>query len=216
MSLDQTNPETSPLPVLVRHSGAPLAPPSTELHLEPSDGPRLLNQVAEAFKRYLVLPVGAADALALMVAHFHCYDAFLHTPRLSFQAVEKGCGKTTALELTACLSPRSLIAESVSTAVLFRVTEIQGVTILLDEVDAWLLGNEEMRGILNAGHRRAGQVLRCGKENSVRKYNVFAPVVLAGIGALPDTLQDRSIVIRLTRAKPGELNARFDPRKTDS
>jgi hypothetical protein len=36
--------------------------------------------------------------------------------------------------------------------------------------------------------------------------------VLCGIGSLPGTLHDRSIVIRLERAKPGEVCERFDSR----
>jgi hypothetical protein len=177
------------------------------------DGPRLLDHVAVTYGRYLVLPPGAADALALVVAHFHAYDAFLHTPRLSFQAAEMGCGKSTALAIIACLVPFPLIVENMSTAVLFRATSLGRFTLLLDEADTWLLTNDEMRGVLNSGHRRGGQVLRCNK-NGVVRYNVFAPVVLAGIGALPGTLQDRSIVVRLTRAKPGEVPARFDSRWT--
>src|SRR5262249_16288199 len=46
--------------------------------------------------------------------------------------------------------------------------------------------------------------------------DAYAPAVLCGIGALPGTLHDRSIVIRLDRAKPGELIARFDPRHINS
>jgi hypothetical protein len=44
---------------------------------------------------------------------------------------------------------------------------------------------------------------------------VFSPAVLCGIGALPGTLHDRSIVVRLERAKPGELRERFDSRHTE-
>jgi hypothetical protein len=39
-------------------------------------------------------------------------------------------------------------------------------------------------------------------------------VVLAGIGSLPGTLRDRSIRIRMVRAKKGEIRQRFDARKT--
>jgi hypothetical protein len=46
----------------------------------------------------------------------------------------------------------------------------------------------------------------------VRGFNAFAPAALAGIGHLPGTLHDRSIVIRLVRARPGEITARFDSR----
>jgi hypothetical protein len=70
--------------------------------------------------------------------------------------------------------------------------------------------------MLNAGHRRGGQALRCdGDGHEVRAFDVFAPAVLCGIGSLPGTLNDRSIVIRLERAKPGELTQRFDYRRTE-
>jgi hypothetical protein len=196
-------------------SGQVCAAPTIESWPDPVEGSNLLDDVAGTYRKYLLLPAGAADALALMVAHFHSCIAFEHSPRLSFQAVEKGCGKTTALEITARLSPAPLVAENMTAAVLIRAAGMRGVTLLLDEVDAWLLGNEAMRGILNAGHRRGGQVCRCDEPGrSIRAYKVFAPVVLAGIGSLPDTLQDRSVVIRLTRAKPGEIQARYDSRRT--
>lgn len=90
-------------------------------------------------------------------------------------------------------------------------------TLLVDEADSFLKGNEELRGLLNAGHRRGGQVLRCvGDNHDVRAFTVFAPVVLAGIGQLPATLHDRSVVIPLVRAKPGEILVRFDSRRTSS
>ena len=84
-------------------------------------------------------------------------------------------------------------------------------------MDSWIKDNDELRGLLNAGHRRGGCALRCdGESNEVRAFNVYAPAVLCGIGALPGTLHDRSIVIRLERAKPGELRARFDSRHVES
>src|SRR5262249_6737675 len=73
--------------------------------------------------------------------------------------------------------------------------------------------NEDLRGLLNAGHKRGGKALRCvGDDFEPRAFNVFAPVALAGIGSLPSTLFDRAIVVRLARAKPGEVTTRFDSR----
>jgi hypothetical protein len=58
---------------------------------------------------------------------------------------------------------------------------------------------------------------RCeGEGNTVKGFSAFAPAALAGIGHLPGTLHDRSIVIRLLRAKPGEVAARFDSRHTEA
>jgi hypothetical protein len=42
----------------------------------------------------------------------------------------------------------------------------------------------------------------------VAAFDVFCPKVIAGIGDLPDTLADRSIRVRLRRARPGERPAR--------
>src|SRR5207248_9372896 len=61
-------------------------------------------------------------------------------------------------------------------------------------------------GMLNAGYRRGGAVARVGgRRKSVERLPVFAPVALAGIGALPDTVQDRSIIIRLKRRHDSEM-----------
>ena len=181
----------------------------------PVEGAEVLNAVAQTFGRYLALPHGAVDAVTLWVAHTHAFEAFVCTPRLNLQSPEKGCGKTTTLDVLTLFVPRSIKTENLTTAVLFRLIDAHKPTVLADECDAWLQNNEELRGLLNAGHRRGAQVLRCeGDGNEVRGFRAFAPAVLAGIGALPGTLHDRSIVIRLERAKPGELKERFDSRRT--
>src|SRR5207244_2747535 len=65
--------------------------------------------------------------------------------------------------------------------------------------------------------KRGGQALRCvGDDFEPRAFNVFAPVALVGIGSLPGTLHDRSIVIKLERAKPGEVKTGFDSRRIQS
>jgi len=190
--------------------------PDVEPWSEPVDGAEVLSEVAETFGRYVVLPDGAADALALFAAHTHCFGLFQCSPRLNVTSPDKCCGKTTLRDVLALLVPRPLPTENLSVAVLFRVIEAHKPTVLADECDAWLRDNEELRGLLNAGHRRGGQALRCeGEGNEVRAFKVFAPAVLCGIGSLPGTLHDRSIVIRLQRAKPSELSARFDSRHTE-
>ncbi len=189
--------------------------PSVEPWPHPVDGGKVLSEVAAAFSRYVALPVGAADALALWTAHAHAFEAFVHTPRLNCCSPEKGCGKTTALDVAASMTPRPLRTESMTAAVLFRLVQEHKPTLLLDEVDSYLNEAEELRGLLNAGHKRGARAYRVeGESLQVRGFNAFAPAALAGIGDLPGTLHDRSIVIRLVRAKPGEVAARFDSRRT--
>jgi hypothetical protein len=190
--------------------------PNIEPWNAPVNGANLLNEVAARLGRYVVLPPGAADTIALYIAHAHAFDAFDHTPRLNVCSPDKQCGKTTALDVVATLVPRPLRAENMTAAVLFRMVESHRPTLLLDEVDSYLNDSEELRGLLNAGHRRGAKVYRCeGDNNTVRSFSAFAPVALAGIGALPGTLHDRSIVVRLARARPREVGARFDSRRVE-
>jgi putative DNA primase/helicase len=188
--------------------------PNVEPWEVPVNGADGLSEVAATFTRYLALPHGAADALALWTAHTHAFEAFTHTPRLNFCSPEKGCGKTTALDVLASLTARPLRTENMTAAVLFRLVEMHEPTLLLDEVETYLNKDEELRGLLNAGHKRGAKAYRCeGENNTVRGFAAFAPAALAGIGGLPGTLHDRSIVVRLVRAKSGEVAARFDSRR---
>lgn len=180
------------------------------------DAPELFRQVAERYSRHIVLPPGAADAMGLWTGHPHLVSAFPITPRLNLLSPKGGCGKTTSFDVMATMVPRALRAESMTSAVLFRVVDQQQPTLLLDEVDTYLTRDDELRGLLNAGHKRGACVYRCeGPGKVIRAFKAFAPAALAGIGRLPDTLRDRSILIPLVEAKPGEVPARFDPHHTE-
>jgi putative DNA primase/helicase len=183
---------------------------------EAVDGAAVLNEVAETVSRYVVLPEGAVNMLALWCAHTYCFKLFQYSPRLNITSPEKGCGKSTLRDVIALLVNRPLCLDNLTTAVTFRLLDKYAPTLLADEADAWLLENEELRGALNAGHSQSGLIARCeGEGNEVRAFKVFAPAALCGIGNLPGTLRDRSIMIRLKRAKLGEVKARFDSRRTD-
>jgi putative DNA primase/helicase len=181
------------------------------------EGCEVLDAVADVFRQYIALSPHEADALALWCAHAHIFDAFRNTPRLNITAPEKGCGKTTLLDVIELFMPLSVRTENLTVAVLFRVIDQFSPVILADEYDTWLTRtsdkSEELRGLLNAGHSATGGgVWRCvGDDNELRQFKAHSPAVLCGIGPLPGTLQDRSIIIRLARAKPGEIETRFDP-----
>jgi hypothetical protein len=221
ISIDQSI--NIPIAKSAKQSAANAKPQGSKVtlpHVEPwpdaVNGEEVLNEMAETFSRYAVLPEGASHALALWCAYAHGFDAFQCSPRLYVTSPEKGCGKSTLRDVIALFVPRPLSTENASVAVLFRLIEQYKPTVLADECDAWLPDNEELRGLLNAGHRRGGTVYRCeGDDHGVRGFDVFAPAVLCGLGQLPGTLFDRSIVIQLDRARPGELKARFDSRHVE-
>jgi len=183
-----------------------LDPPET--WPEPVDGAVLLGELAEFFARHAHLMPGAAVVLGIWSVHTHCFERARHTPRLAITSPEKGCGKTTVLDLLLFVCCRPLSAANISTAAMFRTIEAAKPALLVDEADSFLSENEELRGALNAGHKRGGQVVRCVGENAEpRTFGVFAPAALAAIGKLPATIADRSITIPMRKATRGERPA---------
>jgi hypothetical protein len=96
-------------------------------------------------------------------------------------------------------------------ATLYRIIQTQRPTLILDELDSFLPGNEWLRGILNSGHDpQFAFVLRCASdEHAPQSFSTWTPIALGLIGKLPETLEDRSIEIRLRRKLPGEKAERF-------
>jgi len=149
-------------------------------------------------------------ATALWIIQSHAFRAFNITPRLAITSPEKGCGKTTLLDLLGVLVPRRLLTANVGAAAVFRAIEMAQPTLLIDEADTFLRNNEELRGILNSGHRKGGSTLRCvGENHEPREFSTWAPAAIAMIGRLPDTLEDRSIAIRLRRRRSDEAIQRL-------
>ncbi|GAX53105.1 DUF3631 domain-containing protein [Streptomyces olivochromogenes] len=190
---------------------------------EPSiDGAALLNEVEAFHRRFNVFPHEAAYvAVALWDAHAHLLDCFDSTPRLAFLSPEPGSGKSRALEVVETLVPEPMTAVNASAAALFRsVSNPNGrPTILFDEIDT-VFGpkagdNEELRGFLNAGHRRTGVTYRCigdGGNQTVQAFPSYCGVAVAGLGNLPDTIMTRSIVIRMRRRARNERVEAFRAR----
>jgi hypothetical protein len=90
---------------------------------EAVDGAQLLHDLAALYHRYVVLPDGAADMLALWTLHTYAIEAFVITPRLAVVSPQKRCGKTTVMELLDAAACDTLSAVNISTAALFRAIE---------------------------------------------------------------------------------------------
>ena len=93
-------------------------------------------------------------------------------------------------------------------------------TLLFDVTDAIFNSRngdtEPLRALLNAGNRRGTSVPRCvGPQQQLVDFSVFCAKALAGIGVLPDTITDRSIVIRMARKRRDEEARRFRHREAD-
>jgi hypothetical protein len=177
-------------------------------------GERMLAELNKFLARFISYPSEHARiAHALWIIHAHLMDRWDSTPRIAFVSPEPGSGKTRALEITEPLVPRPMEAVNMSPSALFRsVGSEDGLpTILFDEIDT-VFGpkakeNEEVRGLLNAGHRRGAKTYRSvirGKAIEVEAIEAFCAVAPAGLGWLPDTILSRSIIIRMRRRHTGE------------
>jgi hypothetical protein len=178
------------------------------------DGAAALDEVRAFITRFCALPSPEAfDAMTPWAAHAHVIDAFESTPRLAFLSPEPGSGKTRAPEVLELLVPNAMLAVNATPAALFRAVADRDnrPSVLFDEIDT-VFGpkakdNEELRGLLNAGHRRSGVAYRCvgeGTRQNVVAFAAYAAVALAGLGNLPDTILTRSIIIRMRRRAPHE------------
>ncbi|HZR62653.1 MAG TPA: DUF3631 domain-containing protein, partial [Xanthobacteraceae bacterium] len=185
--------------------GHALTLPEPEPWPESVNGAELLTALATSIRRHVVMFDHAADTAALWVVHTQLLDCSGISPRLAITSPEKGCGKTTALDVVSRLVRRPLSTANASAAAIFRVVELQRPTLLIDEADTFLPENEELRGILNSGHRQGGSVIRTvGEEFEPRSFSTYSACAIALIGRLPATLADRSVPIELRRRRADE------------
>jgi hypothetical protein len=120
------------------------------------------------------------------------------------------------LDVIEVLAARTMLTSNISAAAVFRTVEIAKPTLLVDEADTFLNENEGLRGTLNSGHRRGGQVTRTvGDNHEPRVFSTHCPVAIAMIGKLPDTLADRSVAVSLKRRLPSEPISPFRIDKVD-
>ncbi|MBK8318826.1 MAG: hypothetical protein IPL05_09715 [Betaproteobacteria bacterium] len=133
-------------------------------------------------------------------------DVVQVAPLAVITAPEKRCGKSQLLFLLGRLVHRPMAASNITSAALFRAVDAWKPTLLVDEADAFMKDNEELRGLLNCGHTRdSAYIIRVvGDDHTPKRFNVWGAKALAGIGHLADTIIDRSIVLELRRKLPHE------------
>ncbi len=189
---------------------------------EEPDGAEILDELRAALTKYVVLPdAHTVVAITLWIAATHALPAFHHAPRLVVKSPEKRCGKSRLLDVIERTCHAPLATVNATPAAIFRsIGGEHPPTLLVDETDA-LFGskkqaeaNEELRALLNAGHQRGRPALRCvGPNQTPTEYVTFCMAALAGIGDLPDTIEDRSVIVTMRRRKPTETVAKYRTRR---
>jgi len=180
--------------------------PVVESWPESIDPAQLLSEITAVIRRFIVCDKEIAHAAALWVAMTWFIEVVQVAPLAVITAPEKRCGKSLLLSLLGRLSTRAISACSITPAALFRTIDAWCPTLLIDEADAFIKDNEELRGLLNSGHTRdSAYVIRTQGDNfTPTKFTTWGAKALAGIGQLSDTLMDRAVILELRRKLPHE------------
>jgi hypothetical protein len=171
----------------------------------------LLDEIVATIGRWVALGQAEREAIALWVLHTHAFSAAETTPYLSITSAEKESGKTRLLEVLRLLVAKPWLTGRTTVAALVRKVDRDQPTLLLDESDTAFRREREyseaLRGVLNTGYERSGSATLCvpaGNGFTTQDFLTFCPKAIAGIGRLPDTVESRSIPIRMRRRLPGE------------
>jgi len=199
-------------------NGYGLELPAVEPWPEPVCGKVLLDDIARWVSRFVILPPWAADTVALWVLHTYAFKLRDVCAYLGIESAVKRCGKTTLLTVLSEVANRVVVSSNISPAAFFRVIEEKQPTLLIDEADTLLPGNDELRGVLNAGYKcKTAYVVRVASNEREPKdgragnrrsrlvsYSCWCPKAIAAIGHLPDTLADRCIIVQMQRKSPAQ------------
>jgi putative DNA primase/helicase len=176
---------------------------------------QLLDEVTSTIQRFIVLDKHQAQTAALWVAACWFIDVIDCAPIALINAPERACGKTQLLTVLARLAPRTAQASGISSSVLFRMIEAYQPTLFIDEVETVLKDNEDLRGLINAGHTRDSafvwRSVAKGDDFEPKRFTVWGMKAIAGINAikLAETVTSRSIVFELRRKTASEIVERL-------
>jgi hypothetical protein len=190
--------------------------PEVEPYPEPIDPAQLFDEVAATIQKFIVLTKEQATAITLWIAMTWLMSTVEVAPLLLITAAEKSCGKSQLLDLLRRIVARPLAVASSSASFLFRAIKSWAPTLLIDEADTFIRDNEELKGLVNAGHTRAnafvGRTVAVGDNHVPMLLPVWAAKAFAGIQVeihFRDSTMSRGIVIILRRKMPQETVSRL-------
>jgi hypothetical protein len=131
---------------------------------------------------------------------------------------QKGSGKSVIGSGLHLLCFNAKMATNISDASLFRMTSLEGGTLILDEMEELTSrkkGSESTMGVvLKGGYKRASNIYRADVDTSLKtnKYDSYGPKVIINIFGLDDVIKDRCIQINTFRYKLTKETKREDPK----
>ena len=172
----------------------------------PVAGTELASTISDIFQAHVKAGEHDYTIATLWTLLTYCYDEFDILSKLLINSPQKRCGKSTLLELLEAVVYKGILASGISAASIYRAVALHKPCLLLDEAETYMKQDENIRGIVNAGHKkRLANIYRCdGDDSEPKKFSLWSPMAIAGIGKQAATIMDRSIVINMRRKLPGE------------
>jgi hypothetical protein len=167
----------------------------------------LLEAVLTLLQRRIVFPDPAqALVVSLWIMATYAYRVFDGFPYLWIRSPRKRCGKSRLLDTLSALAFNASRRYARPTeAVLVRAPARTGGVQILDEADHLRKDDPTSAAlveVLNHGYQRGGVTPRVNRETGeVEEFDVYCPKAIAGLKALADTLEDRSVQIVLQRKR---------------
>lgn len=182
---------------LIDQLGVPSALPTVAL----AD---LIEQIETTLLRHISFPHDAlATLIAVWVSLSYTFDCVQYCGFLVLRSATPRCGKTKVLRLLSrLLNGTPPILANVSAAALYRD---KNDCMIIDECDRLRNADKEVFGILiavlNVGFEAGAVIPRIDRATGDTHYfDVYGPMVLAGIEELADTLSDRAFGIHMVRS----------------
>lgn len=171
---------------------------------EAVDGKALLHDLVQTIRRFTILTSNSALTVALWTIFTYIIGRVSIAPILGLISPVKRCGKTTLLTLVERLCYRPLTTSNITAAALFRCIQLHRPTLLIDEGDTFIHASSELNGIINSGHSQTNAYVIRVVDGRPVQFSTFCAKVIALIGRLPETMQDRTIPVQLRRKRSSE------------
>lgn len=177
------------------------------------DTHKVLEKVEKLTEKFVVIPTQEEkDLVTLWIAGSWIFSSFDAYSRLYFRSTEPASGKSKAMQHVLRLAHGAEEMVQPTPATIYRTFEAYDPKPVLgiDEVDLVFgragssSSNTNVLQILNKGYENGGYVLRARGQNDVQRFDVYGPVVMAGLGILPSALFTRCITVNMRKPIEGE------------
>lgn len=166
------------------------------------------NKIFAHMQKYIIFEdVRVYSILTLWVIGTYFYKTFRYYPYIWLNA-DKGSGKTRVMEVILPLAFNTVMAVNHSEASVFRLVDVDGATLLIDEFEKLKKDNQQgIMTLLNSGFNAEATVVRNERQRDSFKpisFSSYSPKMFAGIDDISDVLMDRCIKIKILK-KPKEV-----------